>query len=104
MRPGGAARDYAEAFRVKHLEAQTDGWRHATRLSEYVAAVRAQVEALPAGPEKTRAEAWLEFVDAHLERLNPLSRTPQLPDVPEPRPDDLRPFLHHWSPHGPNSY
>jgi hypothetical protein len=96
--------DYAETFRVKHLEAQTDAWHHATRLSKYVAAVRAQVKALPTGQEKTRAEAWLEFADAHLERLNPLSRTPQLPDVPDPRPDDLRPFLHNWSPHGPNSY
>ncbi|MFE5814881.1 hypothetical protein ACFQ6S_15935 [Streptomyces sp. NPDC056479] len=96
--------DYAEAFRVKRLEAQAEAWRHATRLAEYVAAVRAQVEALPAGQERARAEAWLEFADVHLERLNPLSTTPQLPDVPEPRPDDLRPFLRHWSPHGPNSY
>ncbi|MDC0772068.1 hypothetical protein [Streptomyces sp. HD] len=95
--------DYAEAYRVKHLETQAEAWHHATRLAEYVAA-RAQVEALPPGQEKSTAEAWLEFADAHLGRLNPLSTTPQLPDVPEPRPDDLRPFLHHWSPHGPNSY
>lgn len=77
--------DYAETCRVKRLEAQAEAWRHATRLSDYVTAVRAQVEALPTGQEKTRA-------DAHLQRLNPLGRTPQLPDVPEPRPDDLRPF------------
>lgn len=96
--------DYAVTFRVKHLEAQEEAWRHATRLAEYVAAVRVQVEALPTGQERTRAEAWLEFADVHLERLNPLSTNPQLPDVPEPRPDDLRPFLHGWSPHGPNSY
>ncbi|MEV6315633.1 hypothetical protein [Streptomyces sp. NPDC051776] len=96
--------DYAEACHVKHLEIQAEAWHHATRLAEYVASVRAQVEALPAGQERTKAEAWLGFAYAHLERLNPPSTAPWLPDVPEPRPDDLRPFLHHWSPHGPNSY
>ncbi|MFC5724474.1 hypothetical protein ACFP1Z_30400 [Streptomyces gamaensis] len=95
---------YAEAYRVNHLEAQEQAWRHATRLTEYLHAVRAYVKTIPAGPVKTDAEAWLTWAQTHLERLNPLSTPPRLPDVPEPRADDLRPFLHGWSPHGPNSY
>jgi hypothetical protein len=31
--------EYAEACRVKRLEAQAKAWRRATRLAEYVAAV-----------------------------------------------------------------
>ncbi|WP_199815479.1 hypothetical protein [Streptomyces griseus] len=31
---------YAEAYRVRHFEAQEAAWRHATRLTEYGSAVR----------------------------------------------------------------
>lgn len=40
---------YAEAYRVRQLEAQEAAWRHATRLTEYVSAVRTRVEAMPPG-------------------------------------------------------
>lgn len=46
--------DYAEACRVKRLEAQAEAWHHASRLAEYVAAARAQVEALPSGQDQSR--------------------------------------------------
>ncbi|WP_405695091.1 hypothetical protein OHA99_08535 [Streptomyces coelicoflavus] len=32
---------YAEVYRIRHLEAQEAAWHHATRLTEYVNAVRA---------------------------------------------------------------
>ncbi|MFC8369805.1 hypothetical protein [Streptomyces sp. CB02400] len=40
---------YAEAYRVRHLEEQEAAWRHATRPTEYVSAVRTRVETLPPG-------------------------------------------------------
>ncbi|WP_282697216.1 hypothetical protein [Streptomyces sp. CC208A] len=92
---------YAEAYRVRDLEAQEASWRHATRLTEYVNAVRTRVDAMPPGRTRTEAEAWISWAAATVERLDPLSSPPRLPDVPEPRADDLRPFLGHWSPYGP---
>ncbi|WP_306324426.1 hypothetical protein [Streptomyces venezuelae] len=92
---------YAEAYRVRHFEAQETAWRHATRLAEYVSAVRTRVETMPPGQARTEAEAWIDWAAARVERLNPLSTPPRLPDIPEPRADDLRPFLGHWSPYGP---
>ncbi|SDG68659.1 hypothetical protein SAMN05216260_1266 [Streptomyces griseoaurantiacus] len=92
---------YAEAYRVRHLEAQEAAWRHATRLTEYVSAVRTRVEAMPPGQTRTEAEAWISWAAATVERLDPLNTPPRLPDIPNPRADDLKPFLGHWSPYGP---
>ncbi|WP_229867055.1 hypothetical protein [Streptomyces gelaticus] len=94
---------YAEAYCIRHLEAQEAAWRHATGLTEYVSAVRVRVEAMPPGQARTDAEAWISWAATTVERLDPLSSPPRLPDVPEPRADDLRPFLGHWSPYGPTS-
>ncbi|WP_326654196.1 hypothetical protein [Streptomyces sp. NBC_01750] len=93
---------YAESYRVKHLEAQAEAWRHATSLSEYLSAIRLQTEELPAGQTKDHAETWTRWADAHLQRLNPVNTPPRLPKIPEPRPEDLKPFLHGWSPYGPS--
>ncbi|MFB9524080.1 hypothetical protein [Streptomyces cremeus] len=92
---------YAEAYLVSHLEAQETAWSHATRLTEYVDAVRTRVKAMPSGQARTDAEAWLNWAKATVANLDPLNTPPRLPDVPEPRPDDLKPFLGHWSPYGP---
>lgn len=98
---GEARVQYAEAYRVRHFEAQEAAWRHATRLAEYVSAVRTRVDAMPSGQARSEAEAWIDWAAARVERLDPLNTPPRLPDIPEARSDDLRPFLGHWSPYGP---
>ncbi|MFF7753116.1 hypothetical protein ACFZCP_28575 [Streptomyces sp. NPDC007971] len=80
---------------IRHFEAQEASWRHATRLTEYVSAVRARVEAMPPGQARTDAEAWISWAATTVERVDPPSSPPRLPDVPESRADDLRPFLGH---------
>lgn len=92
---------YAEAYRVRHFEAQEAAWCHATRLAEYVSALRTRVKAMPPDQARTEAEAWIDWAAARVERLDPLNTQPRLPDIPEPRADDLRPFLGYWSPYGP---
>ncbi|MEW2154917.1 hypothetical protein AB0950_06405 [Streptomyces sp. NPDC007189] len=92
---------YAEAYRVRHLEAQEAAWRHATRLTQYVSTVRTRVEDMPPGQTRTDAEEWISWAAATVERLDPLNTPPRLPDIPKPQADDLKPFLGHWSPYGP---
>jgi hypothetical protein len=70
---------YAEAYRVRHLEAQEAAWRHATRLTQYVSAVRTRVEAMPPGQARTEAEEWLSWAAATVEHLDPLSTRPGCP-------------------------
>ncbi|NEC16587.1 hypothetical protein G3I34_30820 [Streptomyces sp. SID8014] len=95
---------YAHAYRVKHLGEQADTWHQASRLTEYIAAVRNHVTSLPPGQERTEIEAWLTFADAHLQHLTESVSAPKLPTPPKPSGDDLKPFLGHWSPYGPRSY
>ncbi|MYR12290.1 hypothetical protein G3I48_22095 [Streptomyces griseus] len=95
---------YAYAYRVKHLEEQTDAWHQTKRLTEYVTAVRDHATSLPPGQERTEIEAWLAFTDARLQHLTESAAAPKLPTPPKPSGDDLKPFLGHWSPYGPRSY
>jgi hypothetical protein len=99
-----AREEYAEEYRVKHLESQEVAWRRATGLGEYLQAARALVAALPPGPERTQAEQWAEWATGHVAHLHLMAQRFRLPDIPEPRPDDLKPFLRGWSPYGPNIY
>ncbi|MFF6778964.1 pyridoxal-dependent decarboxylase [Streptomyces sp. NPDC012637] len=46
---------YAEAYRVRHFEAQEAAWRHTTRLAEYVSAVRTRVETMAPRPDQDRS-------------------------------------------------
>ncbi|MDX3855759.1 hypothetical protein PV679_34965, partial [Streptomyces sp. AK02-01A] len=95
------ARDqYAEKYRVRQLESQEAAWRRATHLGEYLEAARAHVATLPPGSEKAAAEEWMEWATGHVARAHAVVQQFRLPDVPEPRGEDLKPFLRGWSPYG----
>lgn len=64
-------------------------------LAEYVSAVRTRVEIMSSGQARREAETWIDWAVARVEHLNPLNAPPRLPDIPEPRADDLRPILGH---------
>ncbi|MFK0015481.1 hypothetical protein [Streptomyces sp. NPDC091027] len=70
-------------------------------MTEYVDALRLHASTLPSGPERDGAEAWIAWADGHVRRLNPLNGTLGLPDIPEPRADELKPFPRGLSPYGP---
>ncbi|GGX27663.1 hypothetical protein GCM10010383_67910 [Streptomyces lomondensis] len=72
-------------------------------MTEDVSTVRTRVESMPPGQTRTGSEAWIDWAAANEERLDPLSTPPRPPDIPEPRADDLKPFLRHWSPYGPDT-
>ncbi|WP_254711026.1 hypothetical protein [Streptomyces lunaelactis] len=96
-----ATAEYAEAYRARHLEAQNAAWRRAEGLVEYVGALRLHAESLPLGPAKDEAEAWIAWAESHVQRLNPLNGSPLMPEIPEPRAEDLKPFMDGLSPYGP---
>ncbi|MFE9970252.1 hypothetical protein ACFYRD_05690 [Streptomyces hirsutus] len=70
-------------------------------MAEYVSALRLHTESLPTGPARDEAEAWIAWAESHVQRLNPLNGSPLLPEIPEPRAEDLKPFMRGWSPYGP---
>ncbi|WP_331756510.1 hypothetical protein [Streptomyces microflavus] len=95
------ARDqYADDYRVRQLESQEAAWRRAMRLGDYLEASQAHVAMLPPGPERTAAEEWMLWATDHVARAHPMFQQLRLPEIPEPRADDLKPFLRGWSPYG----
>ncbi|MEU4730784.1 hypothetical protein [Streptomyces sp. NPDC023588] len=95
------ARDqYAEDYRLRQLDSLEAAWRRATRLGDYLEAARAHVATLPPGLERTAAEEWMLWATEHVARAHPMFQQLRLPEIPEPRADDLKPFLRGWSPYG----
>ncbi|WP_406506025.1 hypothetical protein [Streptomyces sp. NBC_00212] len=74
--------EYAEAYRIRHLEAQHSARRHAAGPVEYVGALRFHAEYLPTRPARGDAEAWIAWAEGHAQRLDPLNGSPLLRKSP----------------------
>ena len=56
------------------------------------------------GSSRGDLDAYLDFAETRLDELDPVSHPELLlPEVPNPRPDDLKTYLRGWSPHGPDA-
>lgn len=63
---------------------------------------RAAADALD-GPRRDELVAHLDFAERRLDAADPLGNPDLLlPRVQAPKPDDLKPYLDGWSPHGPD--
>jgi hypothetical protein len=90
-----AKQRYAEAHRAKELRAQAAAWQEARAIREYLTALEETH-----GMSGAAAE-WIAWIRARVEHLDPLRRRPAMPDIPEPSPEDLKPFLDGLSPYWP---
>ncbi|MFI6823203.1 hypothetical protein ACIBJE_19920 [Micromonospora sp. NPDC050187] len=90
-----------------NIRAET--FRNAYQAWTTVAGIRAFCSALEQVAEgRTGAggylASWVAWGRAAADRIDPIHSPRVLADInynPEPGPDDLRPFLGDWSPHGP---
>jgi hypothetical protein len=92
---------HVHANLVQALDEQVQNWNRAQSIRAYLAAL----EATAAPGERSDALAqWIEWIKDYVDLLDPLLPAPQPPRrVPDPRPEDLRPYLGRWSPYGPES-
>lgn len=96
-----ARRRYDEQARWDHFAQRAREWRETTEQRAFIAAMREAVTDYK-GPERSSIVAQLEFVERKLDESDPVQHPALvLADVPDPKPDDLKPFLDGWSPHGP---
>lgn len=86
---------YVESEREKALRSEIGAWREAQLFERYLH----ELEKMH-GNDPEAAE-WIGWVGGFIARLNPLSPPARMPDVAEPQPDELKPFLGGWSPYGP---
>ena len=87
-------------------------WEHFTELSRTWASLNQHRAFLHAAKEAVQAcqsenqDAVLQQLDhaqRTIETLDPIHQLSKIvPEVPDPQPEDLKPFLGRWSPHGPD--
>lgn len=92
-----------ESHRSEELIRQARDWRQARELREYVEALETATSTL-GETERIAAAGWIEWARAACERLDPLNKTIQMPEDPEPTSEALKPFLGVWSPYGPRGW
>ena len=99
-----ARRRYDEQARWDEFQRQSRDWHAITRHREFLAAVRQAVGSYRAS-QCDELVAHLEFAERRLDDSDPIKHLELLlPEVPDPKPDDLKPFLGGLSPHGPNGW
>lgn len=98
------ARDrYVEQVRWDRFVQRSRDWRAVTRHREFLAVAKSAVDGYQ-GPARDDLLAHLDFAERRLDDIDPIGHVELiLPEVPEPKPDDLKPYLGGWSPHGPES-
>lgn len=93
---------YDEQARWEAFEESSSAWHAIQRHRDFLAAAREAVGALDSSHRDGLA-AHVDFAERRLDEADPLIHPELLlPRVREPKPDDLRPYLDGWSPHGPD--
>lgn len=95
--------EYVEATRAAVLSAQVERFVMVQRIDDYLSALRDHMDSLADAEEFSAAREWEEWVLAHRAALNPFAQRVGMPSVPEPKPEDLTPFMRGLSPYGPDA-
>jgi hypothetical protein len=94
--------EFREAGRIEELTRQLEAWRLAADLDGYLSAMREQIGAITSDTERAAAESWLTWISEYRSRIDPLRHSLRTPPDRKPSNEDLKPFLHGWSPYGPD--
>jgi hypothetical protein len=93
---------YDEQAHWEAFEGSSREWQAIRRHRTFLAAAREAAGALE-GPRRDELVAHLDFAERRLDEADPLGNPDLLlPRVRAPKPDDLKPYLDGWSPHGPD--
>ena len=94
---------YEEQTKWNAFVARSNEWEAILRHRRFLTAARAATAAVSGVSDDI--DAFLASAELLLDRHDPILH-PELilPNVKPPMPDDLRPFLDGWSPHGPDAF
>ena len=79
-----------------------DAWEFSLRLRRYCDALDALIQETKPS-DAIGSQDWALWARSYAESIDPLGEVPTVPVVPEPKAEDLKPFLDGWSPYGPDS-
>ena len=94
--------EYQEASRAAVLTAHVERFAMVRRIDEYLSALRDHMKSLADSNEHSAAHDWEDWVSNYRAGLDPFSERVGMPSVPEPKPEDLKPFMRGLSPYGPD--
>ncbi|MDI3402875.1 hypothetical protein [Streptomyces cavernicola] len=88
------------------LNEQAAQWKDVAVLRQYCEALERRIdEAVDVeAAEVASAREWLAWARRHIEANDPLHQLPEMPTTHEPKPDELKPYLHGWNPYGPEPH
>lgn len=90
-----------QAHYALELDAQVKRWQQATVVRAYCEALGAHLLGPGSAGDEDSQRQWLDWVRRYVEDLDPSLNPHGMPTTPEFGPEDLKPFLGKWSPHGP---
>ena len=93
--------DYAEAYRADSLLRQVDGWLRKRQVRDYLDVMQDTIDNIADPDDAIAAKEWHRWAEEWVASVDPLGQPLAMPAVPEPKPDDLKPFLKGWNPYGP---
>ena len=88
-----------EDHRLQTLRTQVQAWQEAAAIRSYCCALENHQATIPDPADDVAP--WIAWARAYADRIDPVSQLPGLPAAPNITPEDLRPYLHGWSPHEP---
>ncbi|GAA2811402.1 hypothetical protein GCM10010522_31490 [Kribbella solani] len=95
-----AVEQYRLHFVHEAIRTQRMRWSEAEGLRRYAEAVRDKASRTE-GEERARVLDWAEQIERTADRIDPLAADALLPQVPEPRAQDLQPFMGSRNSYGP---
>jgi hypothetical protein len=103
LRPHPEGPRHDEQARWEAFAESSSAWHAIQRHRAFLAVAREAASVLD-GPHSNGLSAHFDFAERRLDEADPLIHPELLlPKVREPKPDDLRPYLDDWSPHGPDA-
>lgn len=99
-----AKAEYFIAERWKYFRSLVEQDKQFRDYREFLARAEAVIDDLPS-EQRFAASGFLSEVEATMKSLDPLAKLERLvPGIPEPKAEDLKPYLHGWSPYGPDRH
>ncbi|WP_153808984.1 hypothetical protein [Nocardia sp. SYP-A9097] len=92
---------YADTRRAEVLEDQLRRWRSGLELDEYLVAMQRHIETITDVEEAAASAQWLDWAISYRIRMDPFRGTLQMPPIPKPSAEALKPYLGRWSYWGP---
>src|ERR1022692_4112894 len=96
-----ARHDFRQAQLAAVLREQLKNWRLGQELDAYLAAMEASIPGIVGERQQMAATEWLTWAREYRRSVDPLANPLAMLTVPEPTPEDLKPFLQGWNPYGP---